>query len=261
MASCVQQRPTDGASNRSRTVVAVAAALGVLALVAVGCSTSPDNNESNGAIEGPTPTTAAIQQVEPTQPQPETEPSEPEPSLTTTPATRPDPAPTTTQPDDTDPAATTTQPDDTKGGVDDAPDGGEPVTRISAVHHLVPWREGFLQVGYPIVDEDQADRTRLFSRASADGLHWSPLARLPAPLPDPQIDDFDRWPRRRWSRLSAASDGERLILAVQEGEDILVAITSDLTHWATFEIPPPSSDGLPYGVKAKPSGVRSGHRA
>ena len=119
----------------------------------------------------------------------------------------------------------------------------------------MPWREGFLQVGYPIVDEDQADRTRLFSRASADGLYWSPLARLPAPLPDPQIDDFDRWPRRRWSRLSAASDGERLILAVQEGDDILVAITSDLTHWETFEIPPPSSDGLPYGVKAKPSGA------
>ncbi len=115
----------------------------------------------------------------------------------------------------------------------------------------MPWREGFLQVGYPIVDEDQEDRTRLFSRVSADGLDWSPPARLPVPLPDPQIDDVRRWPPGG-PALRAASDGDRLIIAVREGEDTLVAVTRDLTRWEeTFKIPPPSSEGLPYGVKAE----------
>ena len=118
------------------------------------------------------------------------------------------------------------------------PDTAEPVSRISA-GRLMPWREGFLQVGYPIVDEDQEDRTRLFSRVSADGLDWSPPARLPVPLPDPQIDDVRRWPPGG-PALRAASDGDRLIIAVREGEDTLVAVTRDLPS------PPPSSEGLPY---------------
>ena len=52
----------------------------------------------------------------------------------------------------------------------------------------------------------------------------------------------------------AVSDGERLVLAML-GEGTVVAITSDLTLWETFEIPAPSSEGLPDGVTAEPSGI------
>ena len=132
-------------------------------------------------------------------------------------------------------------------------DSAELVSRISRVA-LLPWGEGFLEVGHPVVDEDRADRTRLFSRTSADGLDWSPLEHLPIRLPDPQIDNSrNAWPYRRGgSSEIAASDGERLVVAMF-GEDTVVAITSDLTRWETFEIPAPSSEGLPDGVTAEPS--------
>ena len=54
--------------------------------------------------------------------------------------------------------------------------------------------------------------------------------------------------------MIAASDGEHLVLAML-GEDTVVAITSDLTRWETFEIPAPSSEGLPDGVTAEPFGI------
>ena len=153
------------------------------------------------------------------------------------------------------------------------------MTRISD-DWLLPWGEGFLQVGYPIV-KDQEDRTRLFTRVSADGLKWSPPAGLSVPLPDPEIHDVSRWDEfvwpyvlkfgtgpepdieiddvRRWSQfrfvLDAESDGERLILAMQQGADVFAAITSDLTRWAVHKIPPPSSDGLPSGVEATTRGA------
>ena len=134
-------------------------------------------------------------------------------------------------------------------------DSAELVSRISHVA-LLPWREGFLEVGHLVVDEDRADLTRLFSRTSADGLDWSPLERLPIRLPDPHNDGLNTWPYRRgWSAglsVIAASDGEHLVLLML-GEDTVVAITSDLTRWETFEIPAPSIEGLPDGVTAEPS--------
>lgn len=227
----------------------------------------------------PTPTT----QPEPTPAEPEPTPPEPEPEPT--PTTEP---PATTLPDEPEPDPATGQPSTTPPSTDDeaetsqaiAPqsteleqpvDGNdqtgsddsavseetlgsaERVSRISHVRRL-PWGEGFLQVGHPVVDEDRVDRTRLLSRVSADGLDWSPFERLPIGLPDPQFPgDRGGWPYRRGgSVVVAASDGEHLVLATL-GEDTVVAITSDLTRWETFEIPAPSSEGLPDGVTAEPS--------
>ena len=123
---------------------------------------------------------------------------------------------------------------------------------------LLPWGEGFLEVGHPVMDEDRADRTRLVSRISADGIDWSPIERLPIRMPDPQIVGLPSvWPYRRGgSSVITASDGERLVLGMlagNTGEDTVVAITSDLTRWEIFEIPVPSSEGLPDGVTAEPS--------
>lgn len=290
MVSTWRQAPIIGGpvalQSRSRRPPAAAAVILLLTLVALGCSTSPDDG-SSPASEEPSPTAEAALPTTTTQPDPPPTTTQPGSPPTTATADEPEPPPTTTQPEQPEPPPTT--PDDTSAGPeaatdlepstpadkDDAatPGADEPVTRISA-GWLMPWGEGFLQVGYPIMDEDQRDRTRLFSRFSADGLDWSPPARLSVPLPDPQIHDVHRWEEfawpyvltfgtgtdieiddvRRWSQLrfvlGAGSDGERLILAMQQGADVFAAITSDLTRWEVHKIPPPSSDGLPDGVEA-----------
>ena len=220
-----------------------AAALLLLTLVASGCSTSPDADESNGA--DPTPTTAAAQQVEPTPPQPEVQPSQPEPPRATTPptttTTQTDPPQTTTQPDDPDPPQTTTQPDDPDAGADDESNTPERVSQIFA-RRLVLWGDGFLEFGYP-ASSDGWDRTRLVMRVSADGLTWSAIEALPVPFADVQAHDN--------SYRAMVSDGQRLLRAVQQDDRVLVAITSDLTNWDTFEIVLPQPDGLPHGVRAR----------
>ena len=201
------------------------------------------------ATPAPEPTTAADR------------PDEHEPATT---ATLPEPPPTTSPPTTSAPRSTN-QPEqqasddlDSEVAVSEETLEAADLERVSQISHArrLPWGEGFLQVGYPVVDEDRADRTRLFSRVSADGLDWSPLERLPIRLPDPQTDhDRSSWPYRRGgSSVIAASDGERLVLAML-GEDTVVAITSDLTRWETFEIPAPSSEGLPDGVTAEPFGI------
>jgi hypothetical protein len=286
---------------------AAAAAFLLLALAALGCSTSPDDGNSpaveelSTSIEAAPPTTTAQPGAPATTNQPESPPTstttgKPEPPATTnqpespptsTTTGKPEPPATTNQPERSEPLPTT--PDDTgtepEAATDLEPstpadnngettsDAGEPVTRISA-DRLLPWGDGLLQVGYPIVGEDREDRTRLFARVSADGLNWSPPARLFVPLPEPTIHDASRWDdfiwpyvvtfgtspevrindALRWSRLrfvlSARSDGKRLILAMHQGADLFAAITGDLTHWEVHKIPPPSSDGLPSGVEA-----------
>ena len=158
--------------------------------------------------------------------------------------------------------STWTAVDDTAVRDDLGIDSAERVSRLSGLllpwgelkrsGELLPWGEGFLQVGHPVVDGDRVDLTRLFSRISADGLDWSPLEHLPIGLSYPQADRSG-WPYRRGvSLVIAASDGERLVLAMF-GEDTVVAITSDLARWETFEIPAPSNEGLPDGVTAEPS--------
>ena len=278
-------------SSRNRRPPAAATALLLLALAALGCSTSPDDG-SSPAIEEPSPTAEAALPTTTTQPDPPPTTTQPKPPPTTTTADEPEPPPTTTQPEQTEPSPTTsddtsTEPEaatdlepSTPADKDDetTADAGEPVTRISG-GWLLPWGEGFLEVGYPIVDEDQEDRARLFTRVSADGLNWSPPARLSVPLPDTQIHDARRWGEldwaytvtfgtgpdtqindvHRWSQLrfvlGAGSDGKRLILAMQQGADVFAAITSDLTRWEVHKIPPPYRDGLPDGVEATTRGA------
>ena len=254
MASGVHHRPADGASNRSRTVVAVASGLLLLALAAVGCSTSPDNDESNGAIEEPTPTTEAAQPVEQTQPDspPATtlppQPPQPDPRTTAEPD---QPEEQTSQSDQTDPSGTVTDGDTSGVGADDAlsQSYGNINRSVSpgVVPALLPWGDGLLEYGYPATSEHQWDRTRLLIRVSAGGLDWSPFEPFPVPFADLLIDDAPtRLPIR-----DVASDGKRLLFAVQQGDEILVAITRDLTNWETIEISPPPTDGLPYGVQAQ----------
>ena len=48
--------------------------------------------------------------------------------------------------------------------LEETPDSTERVSRISHVWRL-PWGEGFLEVGHPVVDEGRTDRTRLVSRS------------------------------------------------------------------------------------------------
>lgn len=299
------QTPTIGRSvgraSRSPRTPTVAAALLLLTLATLGCSISSDD-EVSPAIEEPSPAIEAALSTTTTQPDPPPTTTQPKPPPTTTTeetraatytTSEPEPSTTTTQPEQSEPLPTTpdvtgTEPEaatdlepSTSADKDDetTPGAGEAVTRISD-DWLLPWGDGFLEVGYPIV-KDQEDRTRLFTRVSADGLKWSPPARLSVPLPDPQIHDVSRWDEfawpyvltfgtgpepdieiddvRRWSQfgfvLGAGSDGERLILAMQQGADVFTAITSDLTRWAVYKIPPPSSDGLPSGVEATTRGA------
>ena len=110
---------------------------------------------------------------------------------------------------------------------------------------LVPWGDGFLEFGYP-ASSDGWDGTHLNMRVSADGLTWSAIEALPVPFSDVLARDTSRYPID-----DVASDGQRLLLDVQQGDRALVAITSDLANWDTFEIVFAQPDGLPHGVRAK----------
>ena len=258
----------------------VAAAVGVAVLMLAGCS-----GDQAPTASAPSTTAVHTGPATPTKSDPEPTPSTQPPATTLLDEPEPGPAtgqPTTTSPR-TDDQAETSQAiapqgteleqslgnDQTGSGelavseeilaaADLGVDSAERVSRISNVRRL-RWGDGFLQVGHPVVDEDRVDLTRLFSRVSADGLDWSPLERLPIRLPAPKTDhDRSSWP---WYRsglsVTAASDGERLVLAMFS-EETVVAITSDLSRWETFEIPAPSSEGLPDGVTAEPFEIHRG---
>ena len=67
---------------------------------------------------------------------------------------------------------------------------------------LVPWKDGFLQVGHPMIDDGHWSESRFFFRFSADGLEWTDFDALDVPrehLSQPLIvqqDDHQIEPRQ-----------------------------------------------------------------
>ena len=244
----------------SRRLPAAAAALLLLALAALGCASSPTNDEGTVAIEEPTPTTGAAQPVEQTQrdsQQATTQPTtaQPDPPVTTTqsdPSTtteHDEPEEPTSQPDQTGPSETVTDGDTPGVGADDAPP--QPFKDINRAvwpqfaHALLPWGDGFLQYGYA-ASGARHWHCQLVIRYLADGLTWSDFEALPVPFSGVLVSDACDDSIR-----AAASDGQRLLFVVQQDNRILVSITGDLTNWDTIEIVPPPTDGLPHGVRAE----------
>jgi len=71
------------------------------------------------------------------------------------------------------------------------------------------------------------------------------METCPFPFADVPASDTSEYPIR-----SRESDGQRLLLAAQYGDRVLVSITSDLSNWDTYEIELTEPDGLPHGVRA-----------
>ena len=90
------------------------------------------------------------------------------------------------------------------------------------------------------------EEVRQTIHTSADGLTWSVVGSLPPPFADLSgRDPLDHDP------IYTASDGQRLLLAAERGDRILVSVTGDLSSWDTYEVAPTQPDGLPHGVRAE----------
>ena len=121
---------------------------------------------------------------------------------------------------------------------------------------LVPWKDGFLQVGHPLTDDGYRDRSRFVFRFSADGLEWTDFDALDVPrehdYPTPYV-----YPAPYVPNIHVVSNGEHLVVAVpwppldgtwpgHDGDDAIngpkpharayVSVTSDLRDWDTREI-------------------------
>ena len=166
------------------------------------------------------------------------------------PATATASAPTTTQPEQPEDGAE--QADSSEVGVSGDTPGtadlglGTSCFILAALHpRVLPWGGGFLAFGCPVGAPEWTREwmeTRPTIHTSADGLTWSAVESLPPPFADLPGRAFE---------YRAASDGQRLLLAVDRGDRILVSITGDLSIWDTFEVTPTQPDGLPRGVRAE----------
>ena len=124
---------------------------------------------------------------------------------------------------------------------------------------LMPWKDGFLQVGHRMID-DRWDRSRFFFRLSADGLEWTDFDVLDVPrehVSQSVIIDGDDNQIKLVPVADVASNGEHLVVAVHwqphntawsshDSDDEIegptphsktyVSVTNDLTDWDTREI-------------------------
>ena len=255
--------------GRGERAGAAAVGMLLLALGTFGCSTSPDD-EASPAIEEPTPTTEAALPATTTQPDPPPTTSQPEPPPTTTQPDEPEPPPTTTQPDEPELPPTTTEPgtepeDATGTGEPSTPDsdeeaapddtGTEPESDGSAERapaesqdvfepvnlavfpelahqRLLPWKDGFLHVGYLPNDTSEAlggtpcGFAQLRTRFSTDGMQWTEFSDLEVPsvhtkptlLSQLGSDDFDYiecWVTEYRTPTHFSSDGEHFVIASQ----------------------------------------------
>lgn len=123
---------------------------------------------------------------------------------------------------------------------------------------VVPWRDEILEIGWLKIGEKPDgysiyDETQLVARILSDSdacQNMRPISKAPD---HPECwEDLNRYLIRNASgRISAIiSDGYRLVVASEDGGQVYVSVTNDLTTWDTteFELPPPS--GLPDFVYA-----------
>ena len=233
----------------------------LLTLAAFGCSMSPTDGVGVAVAELPSVTTVA-QQAEPVQPRPEAQLGEIDPTTSspraviTSPTTEMAPATTST-------SATTAQPEqsddaeqansgevgvsgDTPGVADLGLGGSCFIPAAFVLPRVLPWGDGFLAFGCTPEWTDVWEETRQTFHTSADGLLWSAVGSVPLPFADLSgRDPLDYHP------IYTASDGQRLLLAAERGDRILVSITGDLANWDTHEVVPTQPDGLPHGVRAE----------
>lgn len=134
---------------------------------------------------------------------------------------------------------------------------------------LLPWGEGFLQVGYLNTGEEMLTRSRLMARTSDDGLNWSDPIEL-----DVSRDHFFTIEETEYQPAHDAvpmirSDGQRLVILTQSPgpqvahdgayavlgrrsvpaiahseQRVFMSVTSDLLAWDNFEYPLLPPEGL-----------------
>ena len=236
-------------------------ALLLLTLIAFGCSVSP-TDEGGPVVEELPPATTAAQQAEAVQTQPEAQLSQIDPTtsslrtVTTAPtkATTTAGAPTTTQPEQFEDDAQQANSGevgvsgDTAGTADFGLGGSCFIPAAFVVPRVLPWGDGFLAFGCPPGWTRVWEEVRQTIHTSADGLTWATVGSLPPAFADLSgRDPLDSHP------IYTASDGQRLLLAAERGDRILVSITGDLSSWNTYEIAPTPPSDLPHGVRAETS--------
>lgn len=123
---------------------------------------------------------------------------------------------------------------------------------------IVPWGDGFLEVGWPKTGEAQhrkpiyGDESHLKARALSDSQYCRNVRSLAIVSRMPNCwEDLDHYltPNGGESIGAAISDGDRMIVASETAEQVYISISSDLTNWSTTKIilsRPPSLPDFVY---------------
>ena len=123
---------------------------------------------------------------------------------------------------------------------------------------IVPWRNEILEIGWLKIGEKPDgysiyDETHLVARVLSDSdacQNIRPISKAPD-YPECWGDLNHYLIRNASGRISAIiSDGHRLIVALEDDEQVYVSVTSDLTNWDTTEFELPHPSGLPDFVYA-----------
>ena len=129
---------------------------------------------------------------------------------------------------------------------------GSPMTSYTG--WIVPWGDGFLEVGWPQTGETRHggpvydDESHLKARALSDSQHCRNIQSLARASRIPNCwEDLDHYltPDGGGSVRAVISDGARMIVASETTERVYISISSDLTNWNTTEIILPHPPSLP----------------
>ncbi|WP_419847382.1 hypothetical protein [Candidatus Poriferisocius sp.] len=119
---------------------------------------------------------------------------------------------------------------------------------------FVPWKAGFLQVGYPkVIDPCEVEIQSgigawtvwwfpsmhgvpyLLERRSPDGIDWTTPERLSLPVDAPPLAIYGG--EAFSPPLVLTTNGDILLVGIQQEGSALVSITRDLVEWETSEVP------------------------
>ena len=156
------------------------------------------------------------------------------------------------------PVTTTTEPSDAIAEESDETESqdefGSPMSWWTSHGWIVPWGDGFLEVGWPKTGEAQHrnpiydDESQLKARTLSSSQHCRNTQSLARASSIPNCwEDLDYYltPNGGESIRAVISDGSRMIVASETEEQVYISISSDLINWNTTEITLPHPPRLP----------------
>jgi len=156
------------------------------------------------------------------------------------------------------PVTTTAEPSDVVAEENDETESqdefGSPMSWWTSHGWIVPWGDGFLEVGWPKTGEAQHrnpiydDESQLKARTLSSSQHCrntQSLARASSILNCWEDLDYYLTPDGGESIRAVISDGSRMIVASETEEQVYISISSDLINWNTTEITLPHPPRLP----------------